>query len=203
MSLPAQLLVTVLLIIGAAAGGFYHGIEYQDGQQAQIDRARMEREAHAQAEFWEGQRKIVAKIGADLAREQQGRANDARAFRDKLRSLNGASLIECPSTAQPAGNSADPGNRAPSAPAAADPPVPRSDGPRFSVDGVRNWNGALALGVEQADRAAWIDGANTGADSVAIVDALQNLADNAELLGQCRAREAGWHRFARENGFVK
>ena len=35
-----------------------------------------------------------------------------------------------------------------------------------------------------------------GADVEALLD---NVADNASLLGECRAREAGWHDFATSN----
>lgn len=31
---------------------------------------------------------------------------------------------------------------------------------------------------------------------------LDNVADNSALLGECRAREAGWHEFARSNGLT-
>ena len=67
---------------------------------------------------------------------------------------------------------------------------------------MRDWNAALGLAVDQADRAAWIDGANAAPGPVEIIDALQNVADNAELLGACRAREAGWHKFARDNNLT-
>ena len=136
ISSPTGLLIGLLLLIGAAGAGFWHGIEFEDGQHARREVDRQNREALALAEFWKGQRAKVAAIGRRLADARADRDDYVRELRETRRNSHVA-LTVCPPDGGPA---------------------------RLTPDGVRAWNRGLALGVSGPDRAAWLDGANPPTD---------------------------------------
>src|SRR6185369_6553267 len=158
---------------------------------------------------------IVRRVKADhrsntavsdaLNADGQGRTAEARRVRDIIKGKRNAQLVEPVPSNQPSGAAAGSGEAHAAAGQGLSLPAAQPEaGPRFrlSVDGVRLWNTALGLGTLGGERAGWAADADAGAGPVEIEDALQNLADNAELLGACRAREAGWIQWATDHGFM-
>jgi hypothetical protein len=193
--------LVILLLVGAAcAYAYVHGRQYErgivDGErlkdadafvQKLLDRAAIDRAANA----------LVADA---LDSERAARSKDRQRFEERLRNVPVKTILEVVEVpgqcAEPAAGSTEP----PSRPREDDRDRPRA---RLSADGCKLWNDALAAGATAAERPEWIAGADTCSGPVEIDEALRNLRDNAELLGECRKREELTQEWFRKEGFLK
>ena len=182
MSLAAKWLILVLLLLVTFGLGLHTGVSREQGEQAKLEVKRQKAESDALAQFWVGQRAMNAKTAADLESARQDRDKYRRSL--AKRNVQRETLVDVVP---------------PSPPTAGVPAVPAAA--RLSTIGVREWNLRLALGLSEADRGRWTDAANTGAGPVEVDDAIQNVEDNAAILGECRARELGWQRKACAEGW--
>lgn len=186
-----QALAVLLAIIAAAGAGLWYGADYEQGRIAQRDLTATIGAARRYADDTKKGQQTDARVSDGINRESAARDAQAKEQRNVLAGIRAADLVQCP--VADTGGVANPAVAA----VAADPPAVR-----LSADGVREYNRALALGTLQAERAGWIADADAGAGPAEIKDAIQNLADNAEKLGACRAREVGWHQWATEQGMM-
>lgn len=199
----------VLLIVGLVwCAGIGTGVYVQDVRWDASLKNIAEREAADLRRFLERQGVIVAAVSGDLnkARAELDQAHNQLA--EALARVDNQQLfeVECPAD-HPArhvalGGDAGIGLKLPKKAGVDVPPVQGAPAVRLSDTYRRLWNAGLSLAVPEPDRARWLDGANARSGSVGAIDTLRNGQINAALLGQCRAREAGWQAFARENGLT-
>ena len=183
----------ILGILAVAAGVFFAGMHLQT-QLFEAGHARqLETQIKQIAAFGAEQRQQNAALAAKLNRETAKRRSNERQLAEALRRVPPAELVEsaCPDSPRAA---------TPSNPAAV-AGTGRGTPARILDAGVRLWNERLALGVNDAERRQFLDAADSGTGPVEISDAIQNVADNAAILGECRERELAWHRKACQNGW--
>lgn len=181
----------LLGIIAVAAGVFFAGMHLQTKLFEAANARQLEVQIKQIAAFGSEQRQQNATLAAKLNRETAKRRSNERKLAEALRRVPPTELVEraCPDS---------PGAAAPSNPATV-AGTSRGTPARILAAGVRLWNERLALGVNDAERRQFIDAADAAAGPVEIADAIQNVADNAAILGECRERELAWHQKACAN----
>lgn len=185
---PWVIIAFLVMISGAYLAGYREaGIHQKAADNSAVNKALVDA-----AKFIGRQQVENAALSNRLAHEKKERDNDQRDFEAMLaRTPPGALVnVDCP---QQTGATQDQSSASGAAPAHV----------QLSVDGVRLWNKALSLGVVDAERGRFADAANSGSGPVEIADAIQNVAENAAILGECRARESAWQRKACDNGMWK
>ena len=177
----------LLALIGALAGSFLMGMHEQTIRFEAHAKVAQDAAIADAVKLLHAQREQNAKLSNLLDKERSQRAKDRRDFDRQLAAAAPLSEVVCP------GGGAE--NRGGTGPA------PAGGTCRLSADGVRLWNNGLALGVDQAHRGQFADAANADAGPAEIDAAIGNVADNAELLGECRDRELTWQVKACTNGW--
>jgi hypothetical protein len=175
-----------LALVVAAAAGYFHGVKYEAGQEAEREVIARDQAAKLTAHNIEQDKKLAAQAQKTLDDERAAREKDRQAFEEELKNAPRGTLVEKSCKNQPAGGATDSG------------PVPQpgatgsaeADDDRITAAAVRLWNDALSAGATVEERAGWLDAANAGSGSVDLRSALRNLKQNAGLLGECRTREA-------------
>lgn len=176
----------VLLGVVAAAGVcFGAGVRVEGWHRDAALKSQAEADAKVIAAFYARDRVQNQESARRLAEERAARAQDRKDFEEKLQNAKSTELVEQPSQTGDAGN----GLKAP------------DGGVYLSAVGLMRWNDALAVGVSKAERGGWLDAANASPGAVEIKDAYRNLNVNAELLGECRARELQWQLKACKSGW--
>ncbi len=185
----------IIAVLAAAAGCFLAGMHLQTQLFESVHAHQLEIQITKIAAFGARQRTENAALADNLNSETTKRRDSERKLAEALRRTSPSQLVE--DSCQDAPGAVAKPNPAPMAGEVRD--VASMRVLRLSADGVRLWNERLALGVVDADRRQFVDDANTTAGAVEITDAIQNVADNAALLGECRERELAWQKKACQN----
>lgn len=191
----------LLALVAMAAGCFTAGWKVESWRWDASLTAIAEAHAEALKAYAASQREITAGVARNLTAAERDRDTWADSFDEELRHAKPNKLADCGEPATRSAPTAIAGE-----PEGSGVRLPTGDGaerggPRLLAGGVRLWNRGLATGASAAERGLWLDAADAGAGPVEIVDAIANVKANAELLGQCRAREAGWHETACRQGW--
>lgn len=176
-------LVILVLLLIALAAAFAKGVEWEQGREA--TRLLEEERAYSKrlAESIERDRLLHGLIADEMAKGRADAEKERDRFKRELANVPRGTLVTtCPTAPQQAGVVAPP--------------------PRLTAAACRLWNSALSSGTTAAERAGWLAGDDPCSGEVEVEDALGNVQRNAELLGQCRTREALTHEWLKSRGFT-
>jgi hypothetical protein len=185
--LPVRIGLMVAALLGAALGGWQVRGWKEDA--ARLDAERVAHENYRKTT--EGWAAAVQVITAERETDRQQAAADRRAWQKELNDAkrNGTGLVVCRGG----------GDR----PQASDPGAVSA---RLTGAAVRVWNDGLDIGLPKALRAGRADEPGTAADlsgAVAIDDAFDNHAVNAEQCNDLRGKLLAWQAWARSIGAGK
>lgn len=171
---PWALVGIAIALAGAFMGGIKVESDHRDAQLLVQEQAYHKAYIKRAGEL----RGNADAVSEKLNQAEADRKRDRQTFNRKLREAqNAGNLGQCES-------------------------APVGGGAPFIRVNVGLWNAALAIGTATGDNPGPVDGNAVGAGFAPIRDAYDNLGENGERWGKCRAQVKGWQDLARRNGWV-